>query len=80
MVKAVAPQPVNVLVSAPNPDLSVDRLASLGVRRISVGSALARVAWGAFMRSAQSIRNSGSFDSFAGAAPFSEIDEVMNRK
>jgi 2-methylisocitrate lyase-like PEP mutase family enzyme len=80
MVKAVAPKPVNVLASAPNPDLSVDRLASLGVRRISVGSALARVAWGAFMRSAQSIRNSGSFDSFAGAAPFSEIDEVMNRK
>jgi 2-methylisocitrate lyase-like PEP mutase family enzyme len=80
MVKAVAPKPVNVLVSAPNPDLTVDRLASLGVRRISVGSALARVAWGAFMRSAQSIVDSGSFVSFAEAGSFSEIEEVMNRR
>ena len=47
IVKAVSPKPVNVLVSAPNPALSVSRLADLGVRRISVGSALARVAWGA---------------------------------
>jgi 2-methylisocitrate lyase-like PEP mutase family enzyme len=80
MVRAVAPKPVNVLVSAPNPDLTVDRLASLGVRRISVGSALARVAWGAFMRSAQSIRGTGSFDSLAGAGSFSEIEGVMVRK
>lgn len=80
MVKLVAPKPVNVLVSAPNSDLSVDRLADLGVRRVSVGSALARVAWGVFMRSAQSIRESGSFDSFAGAASFSEIEEVMSRR
>lgn len=80
MVKAVAPKPVNVLVSAPNPDLTVDLLASLGVRRISVGSALARVAWGAFMRSAQSIRETGSFDSFAEAGSFSEIEQVMVRK
>ncbi|HMJ26044.1 MAG TPA: isocitrate lyase/phosphoenolpyruvate mutase family protein [Pyrinomonadaceae bacterium] len=80
MVKAVAPRPVNVLVSTPHPDRTVDRLASLGVRRISVGSALARVAWGAFMRSAQSIRDTGSFESLAGAGSFSEIDEVMNRR
>jgi 2-methylisocitrate lyase-like PEP mutase family enzyme len=80
MVKAVAPKPINVLASAPNSELSVDRLAGLGVRRISVGSALARVAWGAFMRSAQSLRDSGSFDSFAEAAPFSEIEQVMNQR
>jgi 2-methylisocitrate lyase-like PEP mutase family enzyme len=77
MVKLVAPKPVNVLMSAPNSDLSVDQLAGLGVRRISVGSALARVAWGAFMRSAQSIRETGSFDGFAGAASFGEIEGVM---
>ncbi len=47
IVKAVAPHPVNVLVSAPTPGLTVARLADLGVRRISVGSALARVAWAA---------------------------------
>jgi 2-methylisocitrate lyase-like PEP mutase family enzyme len=80
MVKAVSPKPLNVLVSAPNPDLSVARLAELGVRRISVGSALARVAWGAFMRAAQDIRNTGSFDGLAGAASFSEISDVMVRE
>jgi 2-methylisocitrate lyase-like PEP mutase family enzyme len=79
MVKAVSPRPVNVLVSAPNPNLSVARLAELGVRRISVGSALARVAWGAFMRAAQDIKNSGSFDGLAGAASFSEINRVLVR-
>jgi 2-methylisocitrate lyase-like PEP mutase family enzyme len=80
IVKAVSPKPVNVLVSSPNPELSVDRLTDLGVRRISVGSALARVAWGAFMRSAQSLRNSGSFDTFAEAASFGEINEVMDQR
>ncbi|MDX6500708.1 MAG: hypothetical protein QOG23_3968 [Blastocatellia bacterium] len=79
MVKAVSPRPVNVLVSAPNPNLSVARLAELGVRRISVGSALARVAWGAFMRAAQDIKNTGSFDGLAGAASFSEINHVLVR-
>ena len=79
MVKAVSPKPVNVLVSAPNPDLSVTRLAELGVRRISVGSALARVAWGAFIRAAQDIKNTGSFDGLAGAASFSEISDVVVR-
>jgi len=77
IVKAVSPKPVNVLVSAPNPVLSVSRLADLGVRRISVGSALARVAWGAFMRAAQSLKETGSFDAFAGAASFGELNDVM---
>ena len=77
IVKAAAPKPVNVLVSAPNPVLSVSRLADLGVRRISVGSALARVGWGAFIRAAQSIKETGSFDAFAGAASFGELNDVM---
>jgi 2-methylisocitrate lyase-like PEP mutase family enzyme len=77
IVKAVSPKPVNVLVSAPNPALSVSRLADLGVRRISVGSALARVAWGAFMRAAQSIVETGSFDAFADATPFGELNDIM---
>ena len=77
IVQAVSPKPVNVLVSAPNPALSVSRLADLGVRRISVGSALARVAWGAFMRAAQSIAETGSFDAFAAAAPFGDLNDIM---
>jgi 2-methylisocitrate lyase-like PEP mutase family enzyme len=75
IVKAVAPKPVNVLVSSPG--LTVSRLADLGVRRISVGSALARVAWGAFMRAARSIAETGSFDTLAGAASFAELDALF---
>ncbi len=77
IVKAVAPKPVNVLVSSPVPGLSVSRLADLGVRRISVGSALARVAWGAFMRAARTIAETGSFDAFAEAASFAELDALF---
>jgi 2-methylisocitrate lyase-like PEP mutase family enzyme len=77
IVRAVAPKPVNVLVSKPSPELSVARLADLGVRRISVGSALARVAWGAFMRAAQSIAESGSFDGLADAAPFADLNAIF---
>jgi len=77
IVKAVAPKPVNVLMSAPSRVLSVSRLADLGVRRVSVGSALARVAWGAFIRSAESIARTGSFDSFSEAAPFAELNALF---
>lgn len=77
IVRAVAPRPVNVLISTPNPALSVSRLADLGVRRVSVGSALARVAWGAFIRAARDLAATGSFEAFAGAAPFDELDRVF---
>ena len=80
IVKAVAPRPVNVLVSTNNCDLSVSQLADLGVRRISVGTALARVAWGAFVRAARSIKETGRFDSLADAAPFAELNDLfLNR-
>ena len=79
IVKAVSPKPVNVLVSTPG-DLSMSRLADLGVRRVSVGSALARVAWGAFIRAARSIKETGSFDGLGDAAPFNQINDVfLNR-
>src|SRR5262249_55469089 len=51
VVKAVAPKPVNVLIGGKS-DLTVPVLAELGVRRVSVGGALARAAWGGFMRAA----------------------------
>jgi 2-methylisocitrate lyase-like PEP mutase family enzyme len=78
IVKAVSPKPVNVLVSRGNPALSVARLADLGVRRVSVGSALALVAWGAFIRAAQSIAATGSFDAFADAAPYNELNDLFS--
>ncbi|MBI5514821.1 MAG: isocitrate lyase/phosphoenolpyruvate mutase family protein [Deltaproteobacteria bacterium] len=79
IVRAVAPKPVNVLVAWPNPELTVERLAGIGVRRISVGSALARVAWGAFIRAAKSIIGTGNFQSLAEAAPFQELDDVFGK-
>ena len=79
IVNAVAPRPVNVLVSAPSDELTVPRLAELGVRRVSVGSALARVAWGAFMRAARSIFETGRFDELAGAVPIRELNALFGK-
>lgn len=78
IVKAVSPKPVNVLVSRANPAMSLSRLADLGVRRVSVGSALTLVAWGAFIRAAKSLATTGSFDAFADAAPFSELNDFFS--
>jgi 2-methylisocitrate lyase-like PEP mutase family enzyme len=80
IVKALAPKPVNVLVSGFNHELSLSQLAELGVRRISVGSGLAGVAWGAFIRAARSIATTGSFADLAGAAPFAEINDVFRTR
>jgi 2-methylisocitrate lyase-like PEP mutase family enzyme len=77
IVAAVAPRAVNVLVSAPG--LTVAQLADAGVRRVSVGSALARVAWGAFLRAAREIAAGGTFEAFAGAAPFAELNALFAR-
>ena len=80
LVKAVAPKPVNVLVSTGKRELTVSQLADLGVRRISVGSALANVAWGAFMRAASSIKETGSFETFADAAPYAELNRLFHER
>lgn len=73
IVTAVAPKPVNVLVSGAI-GLTVADLAALGVRRISVGSGLARAAWGGFMRAAEALAREGSFAPFADNRPFDEIN------
>ena len=78
IVKAVSPKPVNVLVSRPHPALSLSRLTELGVRRISVGSALARVAWDAFIRASRGLK-AGSFDAFGGATAIRELDQVFSQ-
>jgi methylisocitrate lyase len=72
VVKAVAPRPVNVLVGS---DVAtVAGLAELGVRRISVGGALARAAWTGFLRAAKEIAEQGTFTSLAGAVSFADIN------
>ncbi|MBC8029255.1 MAG: isocitrate lyase/phosphoenolpyruvate mutase family protein [Pyrinomonadaceae bacterium] len=80
IVKAVSPKPVNVLVSRPNPALSISSLTDLGVRRISVGSALSLVAWGSFMRAAQTLKETGSFEGFAGGASYAELNALFNNR
>ena len=73
VVAAVAPRPVNLLVGFAT-DLTLKDIAALGVRRISVGGAMARSAWGGFMRVAQGIANGGRFDGFADAANGGELN------
>ena len=77
VVRAVAPLPVNVLVTENGPVRSVAALADLGVRRVSLGSGLARVAWGAFERAARAIAEDGSFADLAGAAPFPHLNALF---
>ncbi|HXI47483.1 MAG TPA: isocitrate lyase/phosphoenolpyruvate mutase family protein [Steroidobacteraceae bacterium] len=76
VVAAVAPKPVNLLVGF-NADLTLDKIAALGVRRVSVGGALARAAWGGFMRAAKLIQDEGKFDGFADAASGSELNTIF---
>ena len=80
IVKAVAPKPINVLVSGFNCQLTVSQLADLGVRRISVGSGLALAAWGAFLRAAQIIQKDGSFNLLAQNAASTDLNKRFRGK
>ena len=73
VVKAVAPKPVNFLMATAT-NFTVDDLARMGVRRISVGGTMARVAWTAFIRSAREIAEKGRFDSFDGVMRNAELN------
>jgi 2-methylisocitrate lyase-like PEP mutase family enzyme len=73
VVKAVAPKPVNFLMATAT-DLTVNDLASLGVRRISLGGTLARVAWTAMIRAAREIASDGSFAGLAGTMPNADLN------
>jgi 2-methylisocitrate lyase-like PEP mutase family enzyme len=76
IVQAVAPKPVNVLISGPG-GLTVDEVAGLGVRRVSVGGSLSRAAWGGFIRAAKELAGDGTFNGFAQAAPHGELNKFF---
>jgi len=76
VVSAVAPKPVNLLVGAAS-EFTLRDIEAMGVRRVSVGGALARSAWGGFMRSAQQIASEGRFDGFASAASGAELNALF---
>ena len=75
VVRAVAPKPVNVLVGSDF--ATVADLAALGVRRISVGGALARAAWGRFLEAAREIAERGSFTALGRAIGFDSINGMF---
>ena len=77
VVAAVAPKPFNLLIGADSA-LRVADAAALGVRRISVGGAMARAAWGGFMLAAQSIANEGKF-AFPNAASGKELNAIFGK-
>jgi 2-methylisocitrate lyase-like PEP mutase family enzyme len=77
-VQAVAPKPFNLLVSAPGA-LSFDDIAALGVRRISVGGALARAAWAGFLRASRLLAQ-GRFDGLADAASGAELNTLFKTR
>lgn len=79
VVQAVAPKPVNVLMGMSGVPLSVNQLQDLGVRRISVGSSLARAAFGALQRAALEIRDQGTFSYGEQALPFTELNDLFRR-
>lgn len=80
VVRAVAPKPVNVLVSGFNSHLSLTQLADLGVRRVSVGSGLALAAWGAFIRGARAIAQEGDFKALADGARSLELNDLFGQR
>ena len=70
IVKAVAPKPINVLVYAKNCNLTLEQMSDLGVRRISLGSSLARAAWTGVTTLAKEIQETGQFTSLGQATYF----------
>ena len=77
VVKAVAPKPVNFLNSGAF-GFTVSDIAAMGVRRISVGGSLARVAMHAFIRTATEIAKEGKFDGFAGLISNPELNKFFS--
>jgi 2-methylisocitrate lyase-like PEP mutase family enzyme len=76
LVDAVWPRPLNLLVVR-DIGLSVSQIAALGVRRISVGGALALAAWGGFVRAARALRAEGKFDGLDGATSYVELNDLF---
>jgi 2-methylisocitrate lyase-like PEP mutase family enzyme len=77
VVRAVAPKPVNVVTGLSGPSFSLDALASLGVKRVSLGSSLARAAYGAFLQAAREVKQKGTFDFVRTAVPYAEINAMF---
>ena len=78
VVAAVAPKPVNLLVGSTS-EFTMQDIAAMGVRRVSVGGGLARAAWGGFQRAARALAEEGRFDGFADAMPGKELNALFRQ-
>jgi 2-methylisocitrate lyase-like PEP mutase family enzyme len=70
-------RPLNVLMALQGSELDLQTLSAMGVRRVSVGSALCRAALGAFLRAAREMREHGTFTYAAAAVKFKDISELL---
>lgn len=78
IVKAVHPKPINILLTS-SAGLKIPELADLGVRRISVGSAMARAAWTGFIRAAREIAQENSMAGLDNIVPYAELNEFFRK-
>jgi 2-methylisocitrate lyase-like PEP mutase family enzyme len=76
IVEAVGPKPVNVLIGGPG-GLTTKDAAELGARRVSVGGAFARAAWGGFIRSAKELIGKGTFEELKQGASYDELQNLF---
>ena len=79
IVRAVAPKPVNVVMGLSGTTFSLAELRDLGVKRVSLGSSLARAAFGALLRASREVRDSGTFTFSREAMPYSELNTLFER-
>ncbi len=78
MVDAVAPRPVNVVMGLSGAKLTLDELDELGVKRVSLGSSLARAALGEMIRAANEVREHGTFGFAARATPYVQLNTLFD--
>ena len=79
VVRAVSPKPVNVVMGLNKATFSLKDLAALGVKRVSLGSSLARAAYGAFIEAAQEIHGPGTFTFAEGIVPYKTINDMFGQ-
>ena len=77
VVKAVAPKPVNLVFNLSLVNVSLDELTALGVKRLSLGSALARAAYGAFFSGAREIAHQGTFNFAKDVLPYGMFNSIF---
>jgi 2-methylisocitrate lyase-like PEP mutase family enzyme len=79
VVKAVAPKPVNVVMGLTGGDFSLKMLEDIGVKRVSIGSSLARAAYGELFRGAREILSTGTFTYARAAIPYAQLNQLFGK-